>query len=90
MNPCSPFSGMSTTQLQAALAQAQQAYINLMSGARTVTLTYAQGDGSKSVTYDTVAGGVAQIRMLIQELQVALGNLRRPCRRFVRFGMGWR
>lgn len=91
MNTCSPLYGMSQAALQAALAQAQAAYIALQTGQRTVTLSYAQGDGgSKSVTFDAVQGGIAQVRLFIQELQIALGNQRRPQRRFARFNWGWR
>jgi hypothetical protein len=90
MNPASPFYGMTQAQLQAALASAQQAYLALMSGQRTVNLSYTQGDGSKSVTYDRVEGGIAQVRILILELQQALGNLRRLPRRFARFSFGSR
>ena len=57
MNTDSPLYGMTTAQLQAALTQAQTAYVALMSGQRTVSLSYSQGDGSKSVTYDRVEGG---------------------------------
>lgn len=90
ISPYSPLYGMSQQQLQTALTNAQNAYVALMSGARTVSLSYGQGDGSKSVTYDAVAGGVAQLRLFIQELNRALGNL--PCRprRYATFGMGWR
>lgn len=90
MNPASPLYGMTQAQLQAALANAQQAYIAFMSGQRTVNLSYAQGDGSKSVTYDRLEGGMTQLRFFIQELQIALGALRRPQRRFVRPSFGWR
>lgn len=85
MNTDSPLYGMTTAQLQAALTQAQTAYVALMSGQRTVSLSYSQGDGSKSVTYDRVEGGVAQLRMFINELQRALGISRCPPRRYTRF-----
>lgn len=85
IGPSSPLYGMTQQQLQTALTNAQTAYVNLMSGARTVTLSYSQGDGSKSVTYDRVEGGIAQLRLFIQEIQRALGNLRCPPRRFARF-----
>lgn len=83
IGPTSPLYGMSQAQLQAALTNAQTAYTQLMSGARAVTLSYSQGDGSKSVSYDRV--DMAQLRFFIQELQQALGVL--PCRprRYARF-----
>lgn len=86
--PGSPLYGMSQQQLQTALTNAQNAYVALMSGARTVNLSYTQGDGSKSVTYDRVE--IAQLRMFIEELQQALGIICRPRRRFARIGWGWR
>lgn len=79
---------MSQQQLQTALTNAQNAYVTLMTGARTVSLSYSQGDGSKSVTYDQV--DIARLRLFIQELQQALGNICRPPRRFARLGWGWR
>ena len=44
----SPLAGMTQVQLQAALVAAQKAYIELMTGGRTVELSYAQGDGSRT------------------------------------------
>ncbi|WP_428492152.1 gpW family head-tail joining protein [Rhodopila sp.] len=69
------FAGMSNPQLQTALANAQQAYLDLSSGAKVVTVAYAQGDGSKSVTY--TAASISNIVMLIKELQAQLGIIRR-------------
>lgn len=90
IGPNSPLYGMTQQQLQTALTNAQTAYVALMTGQRTVNLSYSQGDGSKSVTFDRLEGGIAQLRLFIQELQRALGNTCRPARRFVRVGMGWR
>jgi hypothetical protein len=76
------FAGMSTEQLQAALISAQNAYLNLQTGAQAVTLSYAQGDGSKSVTYiQTNTGALVQ---LIRQLQAQLGMTPHP-RRPIRF-----
>jgi len=75
------FDGMSTAQLQAALAEAQQALIQLSTGAKGVTFSYAQGDGVKTVSYQPTS--VAQLTMLIRQLQQALGLAgarRRPMR----------
>ncbi|BCF88681.1 MULTISPECIES: gpW family head-tail joining protein [Paraburkholderia] len=66
----SPYYGMSDAQLQAALAQAQQALIDLRTGEKAVTVSYAQGDGSRSVTFQQTS--MANLRMLIAELQQAL------------------
>lgn len=65
---------MSNTQLQAALATAQQAYLDLSSGAKVVTASYTQGDGSKSVTY--TAASLPNIVALIKQLQAQLGIVR--------------
>jgi hypothetical protein len=74
-NPAtSIFAGMTTTQLQAALATAQQAYIDLSAGAKVVTASYAQGDGNRSVTY--TAASLPNIVALIKELQAQLGIVR--------------
>lgn len=69
------FAGMSTAALQTALANAQQAYIDLSSGAKVVTANYAQGDGSKSVTY--TQANIADLVALIKQLQAQLGIIRR-------------
>ena len=65
------FAGMTNFQLQAALNAAQQAYLDISSGAKVVTLSYQQGDGSKSVTYQQ--SGLANLTQLIRQLQQALG-----------------
>lgn len=74
------FAGMTTAQLQTALANAQQAYIDLSSGAKVVQVSYTQGDGAKSVTY--VAAQLPMIAALIRQLQAQLGLTcgRRPIR----------
>lgn len=83
-NPAtSIFAGMSRPQLQAALAAAQQAYLDLQSGKKAVSLSYTQGDGTKTVGYTpaTTQGLV----MLIKQLQAQLGIVRRA-RRPIQFG----
>jgi hypothetical protein len=76
------FTGMTVAQKQAALTQAQQAYVQLASGAKVATASYAQGDGAKSVTYTQAELG--PLTMIIKQLQVSLGMLRRA-RRPMRF-----
>ncbi|WP_176330998.1 gpW family head-tail joining protein [Burkholderia vietnamiensis] len=76
---CSPLYGMTDAQLQAALAAAQEAYLDLRSGNKAVTVSYAQGDGSRSVTFQST--NVAAVRMFIAELQAALNPGVRICRR---------
>lgn len=73
--------GRSTTQLQADLNAAQQAYIDISSGAKGESYSYTQGDGSKSVTYTRT--NLAQLAALIRMLQMQLGVVtcgRRPAR----------
>lgn len=79
-NPAtSLLAGRSTVQLQADLDAAQQAYIDLSTGAKGVSFSYSQGDGSKSVTY--TRADLAQLAALIRTLQMQLGVIgrgRRP------------
>ena len=72
---------MSTLAMQTALANAQAAYVQLQSGSKAVTLSYTQGDGSKTVTYTpaTVAGLVELIGQLQQQLGI-VRHARRPIR----------
>jgi hypothetical protein len=70
------FSGMTPAALQAALTAAQNALIALASGQRAAMVTYAMGDGTRSVTYTRTDEG--KLRQLINELQQALGM---PCTR---------
>jgi hypothetical protein len=85
MSSCPPFdpsssllAGRDTTQLQADLATAQQAYIDLSTGAKGQSYSYTQGDGAKAVTYTTA--NLAQLAALIQTLQAQLGIVTRPRR----------
>ncbi|MEC5343669.1 gpW family head-tail joining protein [Brenneria populi] len=73
---------MTRAQLLAALTTAQQAYIELSSGAKGVSFSYAQGDGTRSVTYQQT--DIGQLMSLIQLLQAQLGIVKRP-RRTLRF-----
>jgi len=74
--------GMTTAQLQQALTTAQQAYIDLSTGAKGVSFSYTQGDGTRSVSYKPT--DIAQLSALIQLLQAQLGIVTRP-RRPIRF-----
>lgn len=65
------FAGMDPVALQAALTQAQLALISLDSGATVANVSYAQGDGNRSVTYTRADSG--RLRQLIADLQAALG-----------------
>jgi hypothetical protein len=73
---------LTSDQLTAALTAAQQAYLELASGAKGVSFSYAQGDGTRSVSYQQT--DIGQLTALIQLLQAQLGIVRRP-RRALRF-----
>ncbi|MGP2469121.1 gpW family head-tail joining protein [Yersinia sp. 2540 StPb PI] len=73
---------MSRAQLEEALNRAQQAYIELSSGAKGVSFSYAQGDGTRSVTYQQT--DIGTLMGFIQLLQAQLGIVKRP-RRAIRF-----
>ena len=66
------FAGMAPAAIQSALAQAQAALIALETGAQVATVSYAQGDGNRSVTYRAADSG--RLRQLIRDLQAALGT----------------
>jgi hypothetical protein len=70
--------GVQTSALRTALANAQQAYIDLSTGAKGESYSYTQGDGSKSVTY--TKANIADLAALIQTLQAQLGIVARPRR----------
>lgn len=76
------YAGMQTSALQQMLTQAQQAYAQLSSGTQAVTLSYAQGDGAKTVTYSQT--NIAQLTAHIRGLQAQLGVISKP-RRAMRF-----
>jgi gpW len=73
---------MTTAQLQAALASAQQAYTDLMTGAKVVDVSYAQADGSKHVRF--TEANVQNLVAFIAELRTQLG-LQRRARRPISF-----
>ena len=73
--------GLPTAQLQAMLQQAQLAYGQLMAGGKPVTVSYAQGDGARSVTYAPAQAG--QLVGWILQLQKQLG-IPTPGRRPIR------
>lgn len=77
----SVFYGMTTSELQAALTSAQQAYIALSTGGKPVSVSYTQGDGAKSVTYSQA--DLMRLTAMIGELKEMLGivrHSRRPLR----------
>lgn len=85
MKPFDPstslLAGMPQAALQKALAEAQQAYIDLSSGAKGTAYSYTQGDGARAVTYTQT--NISQLVVLIRSLQQQLGIIsraRRPMR----------
>lgn len=76
------FAGWSASQMQAALAQAQNALVTLVIGGQAVRVEYSEGSGHRAVTY--TKADEQTVRNLIRELENALGiNKRRAVR--VRF-----
>ena len=70
--------GMSTLALKTALANAQQAYLDLSTGAKGVSYSYTQGDGARAVTYTQT--NITQLELLIRTLQQQLGLIQRARR----------
>ncbi|HHG9944603.1 TPA: gpW family head-tail joining protein [Yersinia enterocolitica] len=73
---------LTRAQLVEALNLAQQAYIELSTGSKGVSFSYAQGDGTRSVTYKPT--DIGQLMGLIQLLQSQLGIVKRT-RKALRF-----
>jgi hypothetical protein len=67
--------GRPVLQLQSDLAAAQTAYVELSSGSKVVSASYAQGAGSRTVSYTPADMGALQI--LIRSLQQQLGIVQR-------------
>lgn len=70
--------GMDQTALRQSLLQAQQIYIQLMSGAQGESYSYTQGDGTRSVTY--TRANLAELTAAIQLMQAQLGIVDSPRR----------
>jgi gpW len=74
--------GMTDAQLQAALTKAQAALVALRTGTKVVSISYAQGEGSRSTTFDKT--DLANLRMFIAELLAALNpGVRMRRRRYI-------
>lgn len=58
---------MTPAQLQQALLTAQQAYLDLTTGAKVEAAGYGQGDGTKNVTF--TKANIGALVQLIKELQ---------------------
>jgi hypothetical protein len=73
---------MTDAQLQAALTKAQAALIALRTGTKVISIAYAQGEGSRSTTFDKT--DIAQLRLFINELVRALNpGIRMRRRRYI-------
>jgi hypothetical protein len=75
--------GIPQATLQAWLTQCQTAMFNQSIGANPITLSYTQGDGSKSVTRNIT--NVSQLQTTIMLLASALGLVRRARRPAIPF-----
>ncbi|WP_207767641.1 gpW family head-tail joining protein [Lelliottia aquatilis] len=80
---CGPLAGMTPDQLRAALAAAQKAYTEMMLGQMGVSFSYAQGDGTRSVTYK--ATSLENLNQFIRDIQIKLGMRCSPRSRYQRF-----
>lgn len=75
--------GVDVTVLETRLSALQQAYLDLSSGAKGETYSYAQGDGAKSVTYTRANLGdltqaIISVQTQIDRLNGVRVNRRKP------------
>ena len=70
--------GLDTSELRTRLQAMQRDYMDLASGRKLQSASYAQGDGSKSVTY--TAAELPALGQLIRTLQAQLGDINTPRR----------
>lgn len=77
---CSLLAGLDPTVLQARLTQMQMDYLDLMSGRRLESASYAQGDGTRAVTYTKAT--IGDLAQAIRLLQSQLGIVSRGRRAF--------
>ena len=70
MTRTSILDGISVAALQQRLEALQQAYLELTAGGKLQVASYAQGDGSKSVTY--TAANLADLVQTILTVQSAI------------------
>lgn len=69
--------GIDVGVLQTRLSAMQQAYMDLMSGGKVEVAAYAQGDGSRSVTY--TRANIADLTQAILALQTQIDRLTGQC-----------
>lgn len=77
--------GIDVSELRTRLASMQQAYLDLTSGAKVEAASYAQGDGSRSVTYSranlsSLTQAIISIQTQIDRLSGQSINRRKPLR----------
>lgn len=65
------FAGMKHADLEARRGQLQEALLELAAGAKTVSVAYAQGTGSRTVAFTPADEN--RIRGLIRQINAALG-----------------
>lgn len=72
--------GLTTQQMQAMLTAVQTAIQELTVGGKAYAVAYAQGDGSKSVTYSQADLGALRMRARMLAAALGLVNKRRAIR----------
>lgn len=77
MSRTSILDGLDVSVLQARLTALQLALLDLQAGAKVVTASYAQGDGSRSVTY--TAANIADLTQAILSVQSQIDRLTGVC-----------
>lgn len=80
---CGPLAGMTPDQLRVALAAAQNAYTEMMTGQKGVSFSYTQGDGTRSVTFKPTS--LENLNQFIRQIQQELGICVCPRGRYQRF-----
>jgi hypothetical protein len=69
--PIGPLAGLPTAVLNCALAQAQKALIDVVSGVKPVQVEFQEGTGKRTVTYTQTDYG--QLLVLIRDIKNGLG-----------------
>jgi hypothetical protein len=77
MRRTSILDGLDVSVLQARLAQMQQAYLDLTSGAKVQVASYTQGDGARQVTY--TQANIADLTQAILAVQSQIDRLTGVC-----------
>jgi hypothetical protein len=69
--PIGPLAGLDRCVLQRALAQAQKALIDVVTGVKPVQVDFQEGTGKRSVIYSQA--NADQLRVLIRDIENGLG-----------------